>query len=372
MRIGIDASRAAVARRTGTEAYAYHLIRALLPIANARQHQVTVYYNQSPSVPISAENHLVQALPFPRLWTHIRLAAHLLRQPPDVFFTPAHVIPLSYMRPAVATVHDLGYHYFPQSHTPRQLRQLRWSTRHNARRSQHVIADSEATKRDLVALYQISAEKINVIYPGFDTELRPVTDENMLADLQKRLQITSPYFLFLSTLQPRKNIGRIIEAFAQVAAEVPQQLVLAGKQGWLAEPLLNQIAELPLATRERIRLTGFIDDSDKAALISGATALVYPSQYEGFGFPVLEAQACGTPVITADNSSLVEVGGDAVHFVSAESTNAIANAMRQLANDTAYRHQLIVAGNSNIKRFSWQRAAAQTLDLLEQVAGVHA
>ena len=366
MHIGIDASRAAIARRTGTEAYAYHLIRALVPLASAKNHTVTLYFNQPPAQPITPSAHNACVLPQRRLWTHIRLAAELHQRPPDVFFTPAHVIPISYRRAAVATVHDLGYHYFPESHTPNQVRQLTWSTRHNARRSRIVIADSQATVRDLATFYGISAEKTTVIYPGFDQALQPITDIEALAAVRQTYGISNPYFLFLSTLQPRKNIGRIVAAFAQIAERVPQQLVLAGKQGWLAEPLLAQIAALPQSIQARIHLPGFVADDDKAALLSGATALIYPSQFEGFGFPVLEAQACDTPVLTADNSSLLEVGGESVCFVSAESADEIAAAMLKLAHDGTYRQTLIAAGRNNIKRFSWQAAAEQTLAVLER------
>ncbi|HFC11311.1 MAG TPA: glycosyltransferase family 1 protein [Anaerolineae bacterium] len=368
MILAIDASRAVTTQRTGTEAYAYHLIRALLPLANANKHTVILYFNQSPNSPISPSPHHARMIPFPRLWTHIRLAAELHLHPPDVFFTPAHVIPFSYRGAAVATIHDLGYHYFPEAHTARQVRQLTWSTRHNARRSRQVIVDSLATQRDLAQFYGISAEKIITIYPGFDKQLAPVHDQTMLERVQAKYQLTAPYFLFLSTLQPRKNVSRIVTAFAQIADQLPQQLVLAGKQGWLAQPLLAQIAALPESVRRRIRLTGFIDDVDKAALLSGATALVYPSQHEGFGFPVLEAQACGTPVLTARNSSLIEVGGQAVCFVEAGSVVQIATAMLKLAQHSAYREQLITAGFANIKRFDWQVAAQQTLAVLEQVA----
>ena len=360
MLIGIDASRAAIPRRTGTEAYAYHLIRALLPLAHEHGHQVKLYYNQPPAQPISTTLHEAVNLPFPRLWTHVRLAAELHRHSPDVFFTPAHVIPYSYCGKSIATIHDLGYHYFPEAHTSRQVRQLTWSTQHNANRSRMILADSLATKRDLVTYYGIRPKKITVIYPSYDTTLTPTVN-------QDKLGIPPPYFLFLSTLQPRKNVSRIIEAFAQVAPNIPHQLVLAGKAGWLADTIMTTLAAQSPAVQERIHLTGFVADADKAALLSGATALVYPSLFEGFGFPVLEAQACGTAVITAKNSSLPEVAGDAARMVSAESTAEIAQAMQQLANDAIYRQQLIEKGFANIKRFSWETAAQQTLAILEQV-----
>ncbi len=370
MLIGIDASRAAKSQRTGTEAYAYHLIRALLPLADEQGHVVKLYYNQPPAEPISDIPHHPVPIKFPRLWTHIRLATELQRRPPDVFFTPAHVIPLNYFGPSVATVHDLGYHYFPKAHTRLQVRQLRWSSRHNAQRSRLVLADSEATKADLTRLYAIPDDKIEVAYPAYDTSLHPVDNKRQLAEVRGKYRIQPPYFLFLSTLQPRKNVGRIIEAFAAVADSVPESLVLAGKRGWLSEPILQQIEALPSAVRQRVRLPGFVAEADKAAILSGATALVYPSLYEGFGFPILEAQACGTAVLTAENSSLPEVAGDGAWIVSAESVPSIKIALRSLSNDTTYRAGLIAKGFQNLQRFSWQQTAQEVLATLERAASM--
>ncbi len=364
MLIGIDASRASKAERTGTEAYAYHLIRALLPLAVAEGHIVRLYYNQPPAQPISDIPHHTVTIGLPRLWTHLRLAAELQRRPPAVFFTPAHFIPISYYGPSVATIHDLGYHYFPEAHTKSQLRQLRWSTRHNARRSRLVLADSEATKADLATIYEIAEDKVEVAYPAYDNTLQPVDNKRQLAEVRGKYRIKPPYFLFLSTLQPRKNVARIIEAFADVAAAVPESLVLAGNQGWLAEPLLQQIEALPDAVRQRVCLPGFIDEADKAALLSGATALVYPSLYEGFGFPILEAQACGTAVLTSANSSLPEVAGDGAWIVSAESVSSIKTALRGLSKDSTYRSDLVAKGFRNLQRFSWQQTAQEVLATL--------
>lgn len=151
MWIGIDASRAATPQRTGTEAYAYFLIQALIPLVPARGHRLTLYFNQPPAPHLfpTGESVNLRSLPFPRLWTHLRLAWTLQRRPPDLFFTPAHVIPFTYFGRSAATVHDLGYHHFPQAHPAGQLRYLRWSTRHNGRRAHTILADSQATKTDL-------------------------------------------------------------------------------------------------------------------------------------------------------------------------------------------------------------------------------
>jgi glycosyltransferase involved in cell wall biosynthesis len=369
MIIGIDASRAVTGQRTGTEAYAYFLIKALLAhtaVSSQHTHTIRLYFNQPPPPDLfPANEHLEQRIiPFPRLWTHLRLGWELQQDPPDLFFTPAHVIPWSYRGASAATIHDLGYHHFPEAHPQRQLAYLRWSTRHNGRRSRLVIADSEATKADLVQIDGVDPAKIAVIYPGVDPLLQPVTDERILTQVWAKYGIKPPYFIYLSTLQPRKNLVRLLQAFA--AADLPHQLVLAGRQGWLAEPILAAHGALPTAVRRRVLLPGYIPDADKAPLLSGAAALVYPSLYEGFGFPVLEAQACATPVITAAGSSLPEVGGDGALYVDPLDIVALTSAIKRIAVDASLRARLITAGQENIARFSWQKSADRLWEQLVQ------
>jgi glycosyltransferase involved in cell wall biosynthesis len=364
--IGVDASRTITGQRTGTEAYATFLLQALIPLATSKNHHIRLYFNQPPPPDLFPTTPQVEpvVIPFPRLWTHLRLAAELHRRPPDVFFTPAHVIPVSYFGPSVATVHDLGYHHFPEAHPRRQLAYLRWSTRHNGRRARRVVADSQATKQDLIQLDGTPSDKIDVIYPGVDPALQPVTDEEVITAVLRKYQITPPYLLYLSTLQPRKNLVRLIQAYA--ASDLPHQLVLAGKPGWLSEPILAVIGDQSSVIRERIVITGFVAEADKAVLLSGATAVLYPSLYEGFGFPVLEAQACGTAVLTATTSSLPEVAGDAALLVDPLDTAAITQGMQRLVQDETYRQELIQRGFENVKKFSWEETAVHLLQTLEK------
>jgi glycosyltransferase involved in cell wall biosynthesis len=372
MIIGIDASRAATGQRTGTEAYALRLIRALIPLAGERGHTLRLYFNDAPALDLfPAAPHIEPVvIPLRCLWTHVRLGHELRSRPPDVFFTPAHVIPVGIRCPSVATVHDLGYEHFPEAHPRRQLAYLRWSTRHNARVARRVIADSQATADDLTALYDTDPAKIAVIYPGADPELRRVSDPATLAATAAKYAIARPYLLYLGTLQPRKNLVRLVEAFAKSDLHKDgYALVLAGRVGWLAEPLLATVGALPPAVRERVHLPGYVDEADKAALLSGATALVFPSLYEGFGFPVLEAMACGVPVICAGTSSLPEVAGDAALRVDPLDVAGLAAALRRVAADGELREAMIAKGYANLARFRWETAAAQTLDVLE--ATVH-
>lgn len=368
MVIGIDASRAVTTQRTGTEAYAYFLIKALLPLAHKKGHQVRLYFNQSPPHDLffnSPLDHKIEkiVIPFPRLWTHGRLAIELYQRPPDVFFTPAHVIPYTFNGRSAATVHDLGYHYFPSAHTKSQLRYLKWSTQHNCQQSRRIIADSIATKRDLENFYQVDSNKIEVIYPGIDPTLEPVEDETLIQRTLAKYGISQPYLLYIGTLQPRKNLVRLVQAYASSGVE--HQLVLAGRQGWLAQPILDAIAKLPTAVQSKIKLTGYVSEEEKAPLLSRATALLFPSLYEGFGFPVLEAQACETAVLCSNSSSLPEVAGKGALFVEPESVASIGQGIQQLCSSTELRQSLIQKGSVNVKQFSWETAVFQLLSTLE-------
>lgn len=368
MLIGIDASRAVTQQRTGTEAYAYYLIRALISHTAGSEHRLRLYFNQPPPQDLFADlPHVEQrVMPFARLWTHLRLARELQQNPPDVFFTPAHVIPFVYRGAAVATVHDLGYHYFPEAHTKGQVAYLKLSTRANGRIARQIISDSAVTKADLVRFYGTDPAKIDVVYPGLDPDLKRVDDVQAIARVGAKYGINAPYLLYLGTLQPRKNLSRLVSAFAN--SGVPHQLLLGGKPGWQTEALFNELAALDASVRERVLLPGFVAEDDKAALLSGAEALVYPSLYEGFGFPLLEAQQCGTPVLAANSSSLPEISGGSALLVDALDVGAIAGGLQQLVSDSDLRKDLVRKGEQNVKRFDWQKTAEAVLRILGRAA----
>ncbi len=367
MLIGIDASRATRAQRTGTEAYSLHLIRAI--IETECDHRFRLYTPTNLQPPISDFRILnpeleVRVIPFPRLWTHLRLAWEVSRRPPDVLFVPAHVMPLFCPVPTVVTVHDLGYLHYPEAHRPFDRRYLAWTTRRHARRAARVIADSQATRADLIRHYRAEPDRIVVVYPGRDESLARVDDPATVAAVKARYGVDGDYLLYLGTLQPRKNLIRLVEAFARLQSVADRlRLVLAGKKGWLYEGLFARVEALGL--RDRVLFPGYVADDDKAALLSGATALVYPSLYEGFGLPVLEAMACGTPVLTSNVSSLPEVAGDAALLVDPLDTEAIAQGMARLIADAGLRRSLVEKGYTQIRKFSWTNAARQVLQVLE-------
>lgn len=367
--IGIDASRAVSAAPTGTEGYSYHLIRALLPLLGAR-YRVRLYFRAAPE-PDAFPHAELSVIPFRRLWTHLRLSWEMTRHPPDLLFVPAHVLPPIRPRRTLVTIHDLGYRYFPEAHPRGQRLYLDWSTRWNARAADHILTDSYATRDALVQEYGIAASKITVAYPGYNSNLTPVRDAGVLAAARARYHIPGPYILFMGRIQPRKNLARLIGAFARLAPDRPDMsLVLAGPVGWLAEPIRARVRESGLEAR--VLFPGYIAEADKAALISGARVFAYPSLYEGFGFPVLEAQACGTPLLASATSSLPEVVGDGGLLVNPLDTSAIAEGLARLLDDAsadgrALRSTLIARGMSNLHRFSWDATARTVMTVIQNL-----
>jgi len=358
--IAIDASRCTVPRVTGTERYALELIRALIRLNTA--HHIRLYFRDAPQADLFPASELVDycVIPFRRAWTHLRFAAQLWHDKPDVTFVPAHTLPIAFPGRAVVTVHDLGFKYFPEAHPTRQRLYLDWTTRYSARRANIVLADSQATADDLYRFYGTRASKIHVVYPGVE---KPSVLSPQSSVLQK-YSLPPKYFCFIGTLQPRKNIARIVEAYRRwktTHSNDSTALVLAGGKGWLYDPTWTEDVE-------GVYTPGYIDDADKSALLSGALALIFPSLYEGFGFPVIEAMHTGTPVIASSISSLPELVGDAGLLVDPLDIDAIARAMSQISDGTSLRQQLIERGHIQAVQFTWERAAQQTLSALELAA----
>ncbi len=360
--IGIDASRAVSAAATGTEGYSFHLIRALL--AALPEHlRMRLYFREPPPDPAAFPGAELRPIPFSRMWTHLRLSWEMLRHPPDALFVPAHVLPLAHPRATVVTIHDLGYRYFPEAHPQAKRRYLDWSTRWNAWTASHVLADSHATREAIVCEYGVPAAKITVAYPGYDTTLAPVRDPHVLTAVRMRYGIPGDYILALGSIQPRKNLVRLIHAFSGVLTRYPNLiLVLAGPNAWLSAPILGRVRELGL--QNRVIFPGYVAEQDKAALISGARVFAFPSLYEGFGFPALEAQACDVPLLASNTSSLPEVVGEGGLLVDPLDESAIAQGLQRLLEDQALRRELTVQGRKNLSRFSWATTAKIVLQCL--------
>lgn len=365
MLIGIDASRTVAPERTGTENYSLFLIRALLEQDHHNLYRL--YFNAFPPTDLlPAAGVERRMMPIPRLWTHLRLSWEMALRPPDVLFVPAHVLPVVHPRRSVVTIHDLGYLHYPEAHTRWSRWYLRWSTSYSARSASAIMVDSKATQQDLVEHCGTSAEKIRVVYPGCDPDFAPVRDRARVAEVCRRYGIPLPYVTYVGTLQPRKNLGALLDAFSTlVSKNAAIHLVIAGRKGWLYEPLFAQVRRLGL--EDRVHFTGYIPQVDLPALISGAQAFVLPSLYEGFGLPVLEAMACGTPVICSKGSSLPEVAGDATLLVDPHDTGQLTQALTRVLEDEGLRRELAARGLQRAQGFTWERTARETLAILEGV-----
>lgn len=359
--LAIDSSRADSAIRTGTEWYSHELLKAMAALKD--RPQLTLYHrSDSGDWPSGVGiNHRVVRMP--RLWTHVGLSWRMLRDRPKALFVPSHVIPLAHPRVSVVTVHDLGYLREPEAHTWRSRLMLDRTTRWNARVATQIIAVSAATRDDLVQHYGVSPAKIAVVHSAINHDrFRPHDPSATLADAG----IRQPYLLFLSTVQPRKNLVRIVEAFERLSAD-GMRLVVAGRSGWLSEDVEQRLRASP--KRERIDRIGYVDDDLVPALYAGASAFIHPALYEGFGLGILEAMASGCPVVTSDRSSMPEVAGDAAVLVDPTNVDSILQGIETALNPSQ-RTSLIERGLQRAAQFTWERTARQTLAVIEEARRV--
>lgn len=367
MTIGFDGSRTFTPGRTGTENYSYQLLRALARLDFKNRYLV---YVRPLSIPEDKEvwpkNFQFKTIDWPRFWTQGGLAIQTFKDNLDVLFVPAHTLPLI-RKPGlktVVTVHDLGSEYLPSMHQLKQQLYLGFMQKFQLQTATKIIAVSKATKEDLIKRVEIDPKKVNVVYEGYDKDLfKPVKGDTLVNSLRQYKLKPQEYFLFVGTVQPRKNLERLIRAFA-VLKLAPSKLVIAGNKGWLSE----EIYRLPkkLGIEDRVKFLGYVPDENLPALYSGALALTFPSLFEGFGLPILEAQACNCPVLTSSASSLPEVGGKAAVYVDPYSVDDIVKGMERVKGE-GERVKLIQKGLDNVKRFSWEKCAAQTLQILESV-----
>jgi glycosyltransferase involved in cell wall biosynthesis len=289
--------------------------------------------------------------------------------PLDLFHATDFVLAPSAARRQLVTVHDLAFLFYPEAAMPGLHRYLSVVVPRSVHRADHLLADSHHTAKDLQEQWQIPAERITVVQGAVDHEhFRPVTDAGELAAVRTRYGIGErPFILGLSSLQPRKNFTRLIEAFAQARQQgrLPHRLVIGGGKGWLYESIFALVQGLQLA--DDVLFPGYIADADLPALYSAAEFFAYPSLYEGFGLPIIEALACGTPVLTADNSCLPEAGGRGALYVQAEDVASIAAGILTLAQDPALRQQLRTAGCAHAAQFTWAQSARQLLRAYQAV-----
>lgn len=376
-RIGFDAT-AAVTQGGGIGRYTRELLHAL--VEEGDQYCYRIFAGRATQTlpidnPIPSAQHVsFRQLPLSprwlyRMWYRLRLPVpvQLFTGPVDLFHSPDFVLPPVLGNiPTILTVHDLSFAFYPETFTPALVNYLERVVPWSVRRATHVLADSESTRRDLIRLYGTQEEKITVLYSGVHERFNTAQEDEARQAVRQKYEIGNAPFVFtVSTLQPRKNHQLLIRAFRDVAAQTDFNLIIAGGRGWLYEKMQGEVVRQNL--EGRVRFIGFVDDDDLPALYNAASLFVFPSLYEGFGLPLLEAMACGTPVITSNASSLPEVAGHAAVQVSPHDEAAWAQAMLRVGGDQSLRERLVSAGRQQAERFQWSRAARQLLDVYRRV-----
>ncbi|MGC9469391.1 MAG: glycosyltransferase family 4 protein [Anaerolineae bacterium] len=371
MSIYVDVS-AAVHRRAGLGRYAESLAHALMQRIPER---LALFYNREHGIePLAGLDGLpanTVALGY-KPWRMLVWMGQAARIPFNrlvpgaaIFHATEHLLMPLRGIPTVLTVHDLIPQLLPEHHKPLNRWYLRWTMPLYCRRADHIIAVSEATRRDLIDLYQLPPEKITVIHEAAAPRFRP---QPLAAQERVRDAYGLPerFLLYVGTIEPRKNLERLLGAWTPLYQEgtVPP-LVLVGKRGWLSDGFFESLEASP--ARSGVILTGYVPDADLPAIYSAATAFVWPSLYEGFGLPPLEAMACGTPVVCAKASSMPEVVGDAALLFAPEDEAALRAALRRIVGDGELREALRERGFTRAAAFSWARTAEQTVRVYEGI-----
>jgi glycosyltransferase involved in cell wall biosynthesis len=367
VRVGINAlllNQSSGYRQTGVSRYIDRLLRAL-PDAMGED-ELRAYIGHGMHLPHESDSRSSRPAqisvghPGARIaWEHLALPALTRRDHLDLFHGTVNVIPLGLPCPSVVTIHDLAFLRFPEQVTAKRYQYLSRTIRSSVKRAARVLSVSEATKRDIVELLYVAPEKIAITPLGVDERFRRI-DEDALSHFREQAGIERPFVLFVGTLEPRKNLPRLVEAFTLIASDVPHDLVVIGPEGWLTSEIHGSSRQL--LDRGRIQFRGFVPDGQLPAWYSACDLFAYPSLYEGFGLPPVEAMACGAPVLTSSVSSLPEVVGDAALTVDPLDTEAISAGMLRVLSDANLRDDLRRRGPEQAKRFTWQRTAELTVE----------
>lgn len=374
MRIAIDAHSIGT-RLGGNESYAANLIEALAEIDSVNHYTLYVttdeavdrYYQRWPNFSIRSTRPHTPIIRIP-----LTLSAELRKNPVDVLhvqFTAPPFCPC----PVVVSVHDLSFEHLPHTFHRRSRTQLRLTVRHSVRRAARVLTLSEHTRNDVINTYGLDSANVKVIPIAASPKFRPAEDKEVQR-VRHTYRIESDYILSVGSIQPRKNLVRLVKAYSllrnKLGADKLPKLVFVGKRAWLYDETLRALEDADLG--DAAILTDYVPESDLSALYSGATCFVYPSLFEGFGLPPLEAMQCGAPVIIGNQTSLPEVVGDAALAVDPFDVHAIAGAIEELLNKPALRDELRVKGFARAKMFDWRETARKTLKVYEQVARLNA
>lgn len=386
MIIWIDGYEANVLQRLGSSQVAFELLKSLEKIDTKNDYTILLPTPPLADLPKERLGWKYKVLRPRKLWTRIALpfAMYSSGQKPDIFFSPTHYIPR--FTPSgikrIVMIFDLSFLRFPEMFMKRDLWQLKNWTQFSAENAEHTITISNSSKNDIIEKYGISKKKVTVAYPGYDDEkfkvptlsrtlgttgVQSVTYK--VEEAKKKYKVGESYIIYIGTVQPRKNLTRLIEAVSRIDELnliVVGKTTGEGKQGWMYEDVLK--IPKTLGIEDRVKFLGFVPTEDMASLLSGALAYIQPSLWEGFGIPVLEAMAIGTPVIVSNASSLPEVVGKAGLLVDPYSTDQIEQAIRVMVTDKKIRQKYSKAGILQAKKFSWDKMGKEVLKVFEETS----
>lgn len=377
MVIGIDGNEANVTKRVGISEYAYWLLHYFSKFAEeGKTPGVTfvIYLKQPPvkSLPEETRNWRYKIVRPGKFWTQFGLPINLYwsRPKPDLFFSPTHYAPRFSPVPSVISVMDLSFLRFPELFNRSDMYQLKNWTKYSVKKAAKIVTISNSSRNDIIKTYQIPEERVQTIYPGIKQTVSLQPRVYAMNELKAKYNISDNFILFVGTLQPRKNIGRLIEAFSKIKNQESGiqnlQLIVIGKRGWLFEEILEAPAKF--GVEDNVKFLEGINDDELAVFYKHALCYVLPSLYEGFGLPVVEAMKHGCPVITSNISSLPEAGGDAALYVNPEDVNDIAEKITRVVKDKDLRKELSEKGKKQAAKFSWEKTAKETLKVLVDVA----
>ncbi len=366
MHIGIDA-RSILGTPTGVGRYLSNLLTQLQRLDS--QNSYTAYLDRpAHKTLLQQENFQFKTITLPIAqnyftWNHVRLPPELWRHPVDVFHFPFYTMPVVRNYASIVTIHDITYEIHPEWYSWKGRLAMRAFSKFAARHAQKILTVSQCSKQDIMRYYAIPEEKIVVTYHGIEQRFQPIADVTILDTLRQSYGIRAgTVILYVGSIHTRRNVEQLIHAFFRISTKMSDlQLMIVGKREYPYLNIEGLLDELDL--HGKVILPGYIHDDDLPGLYNLATVSIYPSSYEGFGFPVLESMACGTPVITANNSSLPEVGGDAAVYIDPQNIDEIADALAQLLTNSGLRQQCCERGLVRAAGFSWEHTARQTLEV---------
>lgn len=372
MKIWIDGYEANVLQRLGSSQVAYELLKNFEKIDKKNDYTILLPSPPLEDLPKDRPGWKYKILKPKKLWTRISLPLALVaaKKKPDIFFSPTHYIPRFCPKAVkrICIIFDLSFLHFPEMFTKKDLWQLKNWTKFSAENADRIITISHFSKQDIVSQYKVDKNKIIVAYPGFDKErFKHHLPKDKIGKIKRRYQTGNSYIIYIGTIQPRKNISRLIESFKNVVNSLEEdlKLIIVGKAdgeergGWMYEDILKMPEKLEI--EEKVRFTGFAENEDLPYLLAGSKSFILPSLWEGFGIPVIEAMAVGVPVIVSNVSSLPEVAGKAGLLVDPYSLDQIEQAIRTVAIDKKLGLVLSKKALKQANKFSWEKMARTIL-----------